>query len=235
MKKRLPEQFGAFAFACVALGFATGAQAALLDVQYEDGVVNETPGFAAFATTGAEMDGMEVTANFTSGGSETAVWGDTTADAGGAFGTGWSLTLDGDSTVNEWLLSNDFAAGIDSLLIDAGAGEVAFDVFLESDHPSTPGSSDGLEFSVTTGASELDLVATYSDHIALDGEEPVGDVWRNLEIDFTTGGGLIEGNDLTYIADTDNLDGGLDPVPEPASLSILAMGVAGLAVRRKRR
>lgn len=215
-------------------GFAGTAGAGLLDVQYDPGLLNTTPSISEFSTTGADMVGMEVTANFTDGGSETAIWTDTSPDAGGAFGTGWSLSVAGDTLISEWSLMNEFAFGIDSLFIDAGAGDTVFDIFVESDHPSTPGSSDGLEFFPTGDEPSVDFVATYSDHVALDGEAPVGDLWRNLEIDFTSPPGLIEGTELTYIADTDNT-GPLTPVPEPTGMALLAMGVTGMVLRKKSR
>ena len=57
-----------------------------------DGTNAIIPGLTGFATTGADMTGLNVTATFSNGFSQSLAWGTTGVGAGGVFGTGWSLT-----------------------------------------------------------------------------------------------------------------------------------------------
>src|SRR5687768_5085653 len=80
---------------------ATAAQAAVVIVK-DNTLTSNIPGLTGFATTGAMMSGLTVTATFSTGFSETAVWGTTGATSGAAVGTNWSLGLTGDSYTNDW-------------------------------------------------------------------------------------------------------------------------------------
>jgi hypothetical protein len=73
------------------LGLIPGVQAVTVNVAYNAGAVNETTALTGFATTGAMMDGMKVSAFFSDGTSELVLWADTGASSGGVTGTGWSL------------------------------------------------------------------------------------------------------------------------------------------------
>ena len=84
MIKRL---MAAFAFAAVVSTPVSGAI-----IYAHGGVLTDIPGLTGFQTTGAMMDGMNVTACFSGIGCETRAWADLGApDSGGVSGTGWAL------------------------------------------------------------------------------------------------------------------------------------------------
>ena len=183
------------------------------------------------------MDGMEVTATFFDGFTETILWADTGATSGAASGTNWSLSESGDTYGGIWSLSHTRSSGMTGLLIDAGKGDTVYDV---GSSASTLGSASGWTFQATGGsANSLNLLATYRDQVALSGDSPVGDLWRFLELDFQNIP-LASGATLTYITDTDNIKfaGDIQPIPEPSTLIIWSL-LAGIGVafgwRRRRK
>ncbi len=90
------------------IGLAVPRADALIDYS-TGGNVSSIPGLTGFATTGAMMDGLAVTATFEEG-VETVYWADTGATSGGVtgvLGTGWSLSLDGDTFSASWVFDQN--------------------------------------------------------------------------------------------------------------------------------
>ena len=220
---------------------ASPLYALTVDVQFDPGTTQQTPGVYAYNVYGDMMDGMQITAYFVAGGSETVSWGTTGAGAGGAFGTGWSLTQGGHSYFKpgQWVLETT-SASLARMAIDAGFGATGFDIFwgLSGDEDGTPGSEQGRTFTVTSGPSALDIRATYRDQVAVIGELPVGDLFRTLDIEFLNVGGLGSASLFVYRADTDNMEF-LPPtpllVPEPATVLLIGAAVGLVALRHWRR
>ncbi len=214
-----------FIFATLLALFSLNGYSAVI-VNYDNTVTYNTSALTGFATTGAMMDGMAITANFTGGGSQTLYWADTGAVSGGVTGTNWSLSESGDTFGGSWSLSS--SVGIDSIFIDAGVGNTVFDISWVGE--GTPGSASGWTFQTGTA---FDIVATYSGVVSVGANPAVGDLWRYLNIDFTQG---FSGA-MTYIADTDNLlyAGDINPVPEPTGLLLLATGLLGLGFAHRRK
>ena len=180
-----------------------------------------------FATFGSQMSGMEVTVNYVDGGSQTAIWQATSPIDGGAFGTGWSLSLAGDSFDTPWNFSTQtgFTQAIASLMINAVPGNTVFDT--RSDIFGTPGSASGLPFTVIAGQSPTSFA--YS--TAIVGAED--DLRGVLTLNWSTG---FLGQ-LEFSADTDN-GTDIDPVqaavPEPTTIAGLGLAAAGLLRWRRR-
>ncbi len=167
--------------------------------------------------TGADMVGMEVTATFSNGSSETATWivtdvpatpvpagspvGDFEVYAGGAFGSGWSLTQRGETFgdvdlannlfFGQWTLSNQTGVTMDGLVIDALAGGIVFDNIFGVEH--TPTSDVGRPFTPNSST----VTGAYSNAYS----NP--DLWGTLALSFA--GGFTNGSTLNFMADTDKM------------------------------
>ncbi len=227
----------------VAVALAVSTAGWATEIRYETGDVWVTEGISSVSSTGATLAGATVTVGFGGGGTETAGWAATDDDAGGAFGTGWSLAVDGATYVNAagfgpWAFSVGDDTSVAWLSVDAGPGSV-FDATrtYASDpvaYPSTPGSQSGTPFAYWGMDDPFDTVATYSDAVALPGRTPVGDLYRTLTVVF---GGDVTGTTVAFISDTDTASTALTPVPEPGTLALVGTGLAaaGWAGRRRRR
>lgn len=181
-----------------------------------------------YVTSGGMMDGMNVTAFFSGGNAlgDTASWA-----SGSAGGTGWSLSLGGDSYYNNWLFDNTGQSSLTRLVLDGYPGFTVFDRIFGNppmfETNGTSGSARGLDFAFV-GSSPTATV-TYADPVALAATAPVGDIWYSLTIDFGSNG--ISSN-FSFKQDTDNV---VSRVPEPASMALLGLGLLGLGFSRRRR
>jgi hypothetical protein len=189
-----------------------------------------TTALTGFATFGDQLAGMMVTATRPGGVNDTAMWAALSSGCGSVSGTGWSVAQCGDTFETEWTL--DSTVPIASLFFDAGVGNAVFDLST-GDFAVTEGSARGLTFTTTFPTP---ITATYSGPVALGGSSPAGDLFRFLQLDFTSS--PFQGT-LTFMQDADSLrlTGDLSPapVPEPASVVFLTSGLAGLALRLRRK
>jgi hypothetical protein len=194
--------------------------------------------------SGADMSGMEVTATFEDGSSETALWV-TTSDtlgtsgailidqeglAGGAFGSSWSLTLAGFTLPNigdgiagdlgvvygDWLLENQ-GSGIASFSINGMMAGVAFDIIAPDE--VTPGSETGAAFDSLLGGIE----GSYANQV----DPAFGDLFWQLDVALEDVVG--QGDIFQFSADTDLLT----EVSTPATIGIF-LGALVLFARRSR-
>jgi len=219
---------------CVALFLSIAICASAMGgvtLVFDPGTTNNTTALTGYQTHGDDMAGMKVTASFLDGSSETAIWAATSGAAGAATGTGWVLSESGDTYGGSWNLNNTRNSGMSKLVIDAGPGNTVFDI--DWSGYGTAGSANGWTFSSSTS---FNIIATYKDLVALTGNNPVGDLYRFLILDFTDASGM--NSSMSYIADTDNIKfaGDINPVPLPAAawmgLALLG-GFGALRLRRR--
>lgn len=224
--------------ALVGLPFTAGKAYGGVIVDENLGLLNVTTAITEFETFGNTMDGMTVRAFFTDGSSETAVWADTGIVSGAAGGTGWELSESGDTFLGgTWVLSNLTGLGMTRLLLDGGPGGIVFDRTFGG-LIGTDGSALGSDFTVTAGVAALDITATYRDHVAVTPDPPVNDIFRRLDIQFTSSGGFPSGTaSLSFRADTDNIEPGgeIVEIPEPSTLAMVGLGALGFVGCRRRR
>jgi hypothetical protein len=198
-------------------------------VAQDPGALSTTTGLTGFMTFGSNMVGMSVTAFFDDGTSEAVSWMGTTPVAGGAFGTGWSLTESGDTFSSPWTLTNTRGTALRRLLLDGAPGMTAFDRSFGGAF-GTPDSFLGLDYSVTAGLLPTDMiVATYRDLIAVTPAPAVGDIFRMLDVLWSSPAGFASGRTLNFLADTDNATTEIvGAVPEPTGFALFALGVVSL-------
>ena len=194
------------------------------------------PGLTGFVTSGAMMNGMSVTAHFNNGSFETEFWGATGAMAGGVTGTGWSLSVDGDTFTSSWNFVNDGAGKLERLVLDGSSGLTVFDK-REPDF-GTDGSFSGLDFASSLSQDSL-VVATYRNPVGVGGAGGVGDLFQILDLNFK--GLQTNGTreSFTFVQDADNdsrlasVDNQVASVPEPTMLALFGLGLLGTMRARR--
>lgn len=219
----------------ISLGIVSNAAA--YSISYADGTTYNTTALTDYQTFGSNMDGMTVVATFLNGLVDTQIWGDTGGSAGGVSGTGWGLSVAGDTWNSGWPLNLSLTSGVNlaSLSIDAGTGNTVFDVVNGYYDPpySSPDSQNGVPFYTTSTAY---INATYSDRVMVNNVF-YGDLYRTLSLDFGSNG-LSSG--FTFYADTDNLliagdINPVEPVPEPSTILLMGAGLLGLVGFNRKR
>lgn len=213
-----------------------------LVVQTDFGTVHTTGALSGYTTDGADMVGMSVTAFFGAA-SQTVGWSATGSSSGHALGSGWVLSESGDTFGGIWTLTNNTGQTMTGLVIDARPGDTMFDVAIDASGNILPGGSNsvfgtdgsarGWTFQISSAPSNLDIVATYRNIVALSGNSPIGDLWTRLDLTFSSSiGGLGNGSQLWFISDTDNAQsaGDINPIPEPGSIIIWGFAVVGFVL-----
>ena len=156
----------------IAAGVVAGTQvaaAATVNIAKDMSSPLSTTAIASFNTDGSKMAGTVVTAGFSDGTSQTAVWA-LTAPGFGQVLTDLFLLGAGNTSSSSWLLLNlNPNALLTGLTVDVGAGNHVFDVLLPS--PGTANSAGGSNFSDSLGFTGS-ISVTYSRPVGLTGVDP---------------------------------------------------------------
>ncbi len=249
--------------AVAAMAAVTAAQAAIVTVRPIAGTDYETDQVIS-AATGASMAGMEVTVCVLGGGSttcETKTWqSDDTETGGGASGSGWSLSLTGDTFLNPFVFEVKQDTVVRRLTINGRPGKTAFDVLGTPE--GSPGSNGGLSFCIPNLESDeppcldtfdVPLTVVYSDRLFVPEATPTaqtasafsilqadtsfffyGDLYTVLDITFGDDG--FTGDRLAFSSDTDNtgkIRQRINGAPTPATLALTGLALLGLAGTRR--
>ncbi|MEO8079336.1 MAG: PEP-CTERM sorting domain-containing protein [Caldimonas sp.] len=224
----------AAAAACVAGG---SANASTVNYSTTDAPVTNLDSLTGYMTSGADMSGLTVMATFSGGLTQSLAWATTGASSGGVTGTGWGLSLNGDSYGGNWNFTFDpqYSLGqLTKLVLDGHTGLTVLDRTEPS--PGTPDSASGLDFSFaggTCGSCVADAI--YSGVTSIGGAVAVGDLWQILTVNFLDRTGPDA--DWAFHQDTDN-DGRYVPgVPEPETYALIlgGLGLVGWMGKRRRR
>lgn len=227
---------GAAILATAALLTAAPSQSAVV-VSKDSTTVNLIPGLTGFATTGADMDNLRVTAAFSGGLTQTLNWAATGPTTGGVTGTGWSLSVTGDTFSAPWVFSFTNGNGIgrlNTLTLDGSEfGQVTiFDT--DAPSPGTNGSASGRDFTLDSGCAGCNGTAVYTRAIGIDPNAPVGDLFHVLTVSFDNGTG--PSTNWSFIQDTDNdIRKEVGFVPEPSSQALVGIALLSLLGSRRRR
>ncbi|WP_299866936.1 hypothetical protein [uncultured Roseobacter sp.] len=222
------------------LSMAGLSQAATISIETDEIGAASTSGISGYTTSGADMDGMQITGTFEKGATRKATFLANSAKSGVADGGWFSLSLDGTSSFSSPFVVAVTQGRLQSLQIDGVPGDTIFDIISAS--VGTSGSAYGRGFT-TYDKTPGEVSVLFSRPISLTDMAHAGDLYGAMTVDFTGLGGLAAGRSFSFIQDTDNtaISGDFTPavalVPLPAGffLCLTALSAVGMLRRKANR
>ena len=237
---------------------------AALTILPDTGTDQDIIGVTGYQTTGADMGGLLSVRVLGNAGNfdETILWATTGATSGAAVGTGWSLSEDGDtfSTADPlglWTFDvTDINLFVDRIELSGfattgGTGTLSDGIVFDRTDPfdGTAGSYRGRDIEIASALGAWDVFAQYVDPVGVTPDDPVGDIFRRLDIWFADAAGNRSpfGVDdrLSFRQDTDEVGVFVPPtgdipglegsIPEPSAMMLAGIGALALCAWGRRR
>ncbi len=219
---------------------------------FSNGNAVQAASLTGFSTVASQMAGMTVKGLFSNGATFEGVWANLGGTTWGVNINNWfRVTMEEGATTftAPWTVRGQSEGfGLTSVQFNGAPGRTLFDTALpdrtgpcESNSEfGTPGSADGCAVKTLAGGTYAGSVrADFTNIFSLTGNAPVGDMFEQLTVNFTSGGGLLINQTYVFRQDTDNSPSNQPPpqnvVPEPSTYLLMATGFLGLAAIRRRR
>ena len=195
------------------------------------GTTHEADGYSTFATTSADMVGLEIMVYFENGRTDLGIW-----TATGINQNNWSINQGTNQSTFSFpfSLSNNTGSNITRFTFRGAGSSTIFD--RTSPAPGTAGSANGRDLQeFTVLRFSQDIEAVYFDQVQTFGSTPQGDLFAGLDVSFSSG---ISGNNglFQFRTDTDTtINFVRTAVPEPSSALQFGIALTALLLRRRRR
>jgi hypothetical protein len=193
-------------------------------------VTHEADGYATFATTSAEMVGLEIMVYFADGSSDLGIWTPT-----GIAQNNWSISQGTNQSTFSFPfdMRNNTGLAMTRFTMHGAGSSTIFD---RNILPGTSGTANGRDLQEFTSLRfSQDITVNYFDEVQTVGSTPQGDIFAGMDVAFSAGisgsGGLFR-----FRTDTDTVVNQVrSTIPEPTSILQFGILVAAMFSRRRRR
>lgn len=184
--------------------------------------------YSTFATTSADMVGLQVTVEFQNGQMDTQLW-----TASGISGNGWTMTHQSGSTFdNPFTITNQRGTRLTGFTMHGLNSSTIFDRSVANSTDGTANGRDLQEFTYERYFQDVEV--TYFDQVQTVGApNAIGDIFAGMQVVFSRG--IRRNQQFVFRTDTDTTVNTITSVPEPTAAVTFAVALLGLNIRRRRK